>query len=249
MEEQKVCPHCGQNVEKGEKFCANCGKPLNTAPHPVQQTLADKPKMSHKKRNILIGVAAALFVFFIIGSSGEDEPEPVVQTAEADTPAAEPEEKTSYTPLEVYTYLADNEQVPYILNEKASAFISSHADLFPAPSRDSISDEMIDYSLETKHIQKNESKYGDKMMSLSYLTVVQVWEESVTDEQTLTTLNVIDDAGQQYYIFYLGELANVFEDTVIDVIGLPLGNSSFGNVDGGETLVIVLAGSSVQMVQ
>lgn len=85
MEEQKVCPHCGQNVEKGEKFCANCGKPLNTAPHPVQQTIADKPKMSHKKRNILIGVAAALFVFFIIGSSGEEEPEPVVQTAEADT--------------------------------------------------------------------------------------------------------------------------------------------------------------------
>lgn len=248
MGEQKKCPYCGQEIKENEKFCANCGKALNTAP---QQQNAEKVKKTHKTRNIIIGAAVILLVIIIAGSSGEEEPvQPVVQEEVEEMPEKEQEEKTELTPVEIYSTLAQTASTPYTLNDKATVFISSHPDLFPASNRASISDAMIDYSLEPKFIQKNESKYGDKMMSLPLLRVIQIWEESIADEKYLTTMNAIDDAtGEQYYIYYIGELGNVFDDSTIDVVGLPLGNSSFTNTQGGDTLVIVLAGSSVQMVQ
>ena len=47
---------------------------------------------------------------------------------------------------------------------------------------------------------------------------------------------------QQYSVYYNGELDDVFEDDTVEVTGLPLGTSSFENTEGGDTLVVVLAG-------
>ena len=41
---------------------------------------------------------------------------------------------------------------------------------------------------------------------------------------------------------------DVFEDDTVEVTGLPLGTSSFENTEGGDTLVVVLAGCRVNNI-
>ena len=53
---------------------------------------------------------------------------------------------------------------------------------------------------------------------------------------------------QQYSVYYNGELDDVFEDDTVEVTGLPLGTSSFENTEGGDTLVVVLAGCRVNNI-
>ncbi len=59
----------------------------------------------------------------------------------------------------------------------------------------------------------------------------------------------LDDDGNQYYIFYLGELPDIFEEDTIGVYGLPLSMSRFANTGGGTTLCPVLAGSWITAVE
>lgn len=168
-------------------------------------------------------------------------------TEEIEETFAQETESSDFTPLELYTLLQDNEVLPYTLNEKSTKFLSEHGNLFPLADSDKnkIEDNLIDYSLEAKHIEKNASKYGDKLMSIPPTAVIQIQETALTETQYLSDLNVIDSNGHQYYILYIGELDDIFTDDIVDIIGLPIGYSQFDNTDGGQTLVTVLAGCMV----
>lgn len=151
----------------------------------------------------------------------------------------------SYTPLELFSALADNEALPYTLSDNAATFLDEHPEYFPAASVYDILDEDADLELDYKHFSKNPSKYGDKLMVLAQAYVVQIQEEEISDGEYLTWLNLIDDDSKYYSVYYNGSLDDVFEDDTVGVVGLPLDTSSFENTDGGDTLVIVLAGSLV----
>ena len=43
-----------------------------------------------------------------------------------------------------------------------------------------------------------------------------------------------------YYVYYLGKLDNVYENSKIKYIGLPLDYSSYENIGGGTTKCIVM---------
>ena len=73
-------------------------------------------------------------------------------------------------------------------------------------------------------------------------------EEEMEEGHYLTWLNLIDGEEQQYSVYYNGELDDVFEDDTVEVTGLPLGTSSFENTEGGDTLVVVLAGCRVNNI-
>lgn len=148
--------------------------------------------------------------------------------------------------LALYELLQNNEVIPYTLNEKASAFLNEHGNLFPTNSMDAIDANLINYQLTSKQITKNDSKYGDELMFIMDLGVHQIMETEISDGEYFTELNVSDVSGQQYYILYNGELDNIFEGDSIFACGLPLGNSSFENLTGGQTLSIVLAGSYIE---
>ena len=107
---------------------------------------------------------------------------------------------------------------------------------------------MIDAELDFRHINKNASRYGDKLMRISDAYVIQVQEEEMEEGHYLTWLNLIDGEEQQYSVYYNGELDDVFEDDTVEVTGLPLGTSSFENTEGGDTLVVVLAGCRVNNI-
>ena len=154
----------------------------------------------------------------------------------------------SYTALDLYTYLQDQCTTEYTLTEKAETFLEEHDDLFPASPELVIPDEMIDAELDFRHINKNPSRYGDKLMRISEAYVIQVQEQEMEEGHYLTWLNLIDGEEQQYSVYYNGELDDVFEDDTVEVTGLPLGTSSFENTDGGDTLVVVLAGCKVNNI-
>lgn len=143
----------------------------------------------------------------------------------------------SYTALDLYTYIQDQCSTEYTLTEKAETFLEEHDDLFPASTE-----------LDFRHINKNPSRYGDKLMRISDAYVIQVQEEEIEEGHYLTWLNLIDGEEQQYSVYYNGELDDVFEDDTVEVTGLPLGTSSFENTEGGDTLVVVLAGCRVNNI-
>lgn len=74
-------------------------------------------------------------------------------------------------------------------------------------------------------------------------------ETEIDTGDYLTGINLIDENAQQYYVWYHGELPDIFEEDIVKVTGLPLGCSSFENTDGGNTLVLVLAGSQVTLLE
>ena len=147
----------------------------------------------------------------------------------------------------VYIY-ADQCSTEYTLTGKAETFLEEHDDFFPASPELVIPDEMIDAELDFRHINKNPSRYGDKLMRISDAYVIQVQEEEMEEGHYLTWLNLIDGEEQQYSVYYNGELDDVFEDDTVEVTGLPLGTSSFENTEGGDTLVVVLAGCRVNNI-
>ena len=155
--------------------------------------------------------------------------------------------KTSNTlnPIDIYTALQENEAFPYALTKKAEDFLTQHPNLFPCGGE--IDTSLIDDKLDYRQILKNPNKYGDKLFSVSEGIVVEIFEESIGDEEYLTTINVSDGA-LQYIVFYYGELSDVFEDSIVSIVGLPMGTSQFDNLDGGKTRVVCLAGCQVVLV-
>jgi len=132
---------------------------------------------------------------------------------------------------------------PYTLTSKAKTFLEQHDDLFP--SKGTIDSSLIDNSLDYRQILKNESKYGDKLYSISEGGVVEIWEETIDDNRYFTTIN-LSDGEQQYIVFYNGELDGVYKDSYVNAVGLPLGTSYFDNSEGGTTSVVILAGCKVE---
>lgn len=84
----------------------------------------------------------------------------------------------SYTALDLYTYMQDQCSTEYTLTEKAETFLEEHDDFFPASPELVIPDEMIDAELDFRHINKNPSRYGDKLMRISDAYVIQVQDKT-----------------------------------------------------------------------
>ena len=85
----------------------------------------------------------------------------------------------SYTALDLYTYLQDQCTTEYTLTEKAETFLEEHDDFFPASPELAIPDEMTDAELDFRHINKNPSRYGDKLMRISEAYVIQGQEQDI----------------------------------------------------------------------
>lgn len=174
------------------------------------------------------------------------------------TPEATPENETrtqqggtKIVPYDVYQWLSDKteagEDLAYKINDKAKTFMQKTPNLFPTKKETKVVTH-TDFNKTYAHIEKNDTKYGDKLMYLGYVEVVQIREKDIGIGTYLTSLNLIDDDRHQYYVFYIGELADVLEGDTIEVYGLPLGMSRFTNVGNGKTLCPILAGSYVKKV-
>ena len=133
------------------------------------------------------------------------------------------------------------------MSQKSIDFINEHEDLFPASGVDALTP-YINSEIGYKNISKSPDKYGDQVMVIDYAGVLQISEQDAGDE-TLTILQAYDDEGENYMVYYFGELPNVLDDDTVKIYGIPLGTTSFDNISGGTTLAVVLGGCYVEKIQ
>ena len=240
----KKCKYCQSDIPKKAKICPNCRK-----------------KQGGIGKWILIAIVAIIII--VVATNGGDSgdtsatqsttPSSAEKQTDTNKQAVSNENESSKAEAEsggvataaaeIYSLLQENESFPYTLTSKAKTFLEQHDDLFP--SKGTIDSSLIDNSLDYRQILKNESKYGDKLYSISEGGVVEIWEETIDDNRYFTTIN-LSDGEQQYIVFYNGELDGVYKDSYVSAVGLPLGTSYFDNSEGGTTSVVILAGCKVE---
>ena len=190
-----------------------------------------------RKRLLVLGMVLSFGVMGAAGCSGSSE------YAFMDSA----NEKTEYGSgtLELYEFLEENSGYDYSMSTTAADFIEAHEDLFPAKDT-SVLEQYTDRSVEYKHLNKNVEKYGDKLFADDEMYVLDIHEEDLGEGEYLTILQVLDNSGNSFIIFYMDELPDVFKEDTVSVCGLPLGVTSFDNVGGGSTIAVVLAGCKVE---
>lgn len=127
------------------------------------------------------------------------------------------------------------------------AFINQHPDLFPA-TEDSLEKglELTNIEIDYRHLSKSLHDYTSTMFfDAGY--VIEIYEDFIPEiNDYLSELLVITDYGEVYQIIYPGSLDGVFYDDYVEFIGLPVIHSTFANVSGGYTNVIVVIASHVE---
>lgn len=233
------CKKCG--TEFDGKFCPNCGEPL------------EKPKK--KKKKVLSKVIIALVIMagigIVTGESDDSGSGSVTSTnvTQNTSDAASAESNTESSKVKLYQLLGQESEGDrgYNMSQKSIDFINEHEDLFPASGVDALTP-YINSEIGYKNISKSPDKYGDQVMVIDYAGVLQISEQDAGDE-TLTILQAYDDEGENYMVYYFGELPNVLDDDTVKIYGIPLGTTSFDNISGGTTLAVVLGGCYVEKIQ
>lgn len=164
----------------------------------------------------------------------------VAQTTAATTKANDTSAYDFYRKIEKSSF------IDFEINYAATNFLKSHADLFPTDTPSNITDDLMDYTIRYENISKAPDKYGNKLIYVDSLKVVQIKEQPF-DGRRITWLNASDSNNNYYTIFYRGELPDIMEDSTINVFGLPIAYSSYDNTLGGSTLTLVLAGSHISL--
>lgn len=63
---------------------------------------------------------------------------------------------------------------------------------------------------------------------------------------TVVEIHLVDADENSYYCLSLCAYDNIFEEDVVKVYALPIGETSFDNISGGTTLAIMLAGCYIE---
>lgn len=247
----QACPHCGTSMDavpkcceecgallSDETVCPNCGCPVPTTEIIVGEA-ADKSK---KKKTLIAGIVILLVLigFFMIpdgsdtsGGTGDK----TVATEEAkDESKADASNKVSAAAI--YEAIAEVANDPFTIPEASYGFMNAHPEYFPGNSdnRGAISD-YVEEGITYDHVTKSPSKYEDTLIN-GWGDVIDI-EETEIEGQTVTAMQVVDYDGNNYLLYHLGSLDNVFEDSYVWFYGLPFDIISFENMGGGYTEAIV----------
>ncbi len=155
-----------------------------------------------------------------------------------------------FTPntYELFNTLSSRLFVPYSFSDKNASFIQDNLDIFPASTAESKEKALtfinadLSYPMMTKTLEGLEGQLYQCPEALA----TQVFQESLYGH-AVTSLVAYDENHNYYVILYDGELPDLYDNTLISFVGLPISYSGYDNVSGGTTTVIVLIGSSVQV--
>lgn len=225
-----------------------------------------------KKLYIILAAAVLLTVLASCGSAtasnNSETPENSAQVSETaeSKPKRTPPPKATPSPTPnpqevlIYAYedLGNTDYIPYYLNDNAARFMTGHGDMFPmldSKFEVTVNEDLVDYDFDSREMKKNTSKFGNRLVCLNNVYLNEIYESEWTYKLQkygwkrdiyLTELYVIDQNDQYYYVLYLGKpLDGILMGDRVDVYGLPLDTSFYDNVSGGQTSVIILAGSTV----
>ena len=144
---------------------------------------------------------------------------------------------------DLYEYIGENsEDIPYTISPKAKTFLNDHPEVCAVKKVNSIK-KYVDASIEYKQVEKNQNKFGDKIMKTPECYVIKV-NESGEGNSTITEIQVCDADSNYYYVIYNGSL-DIYKEDTVQIYGVPVGMTSFENVGGGTTVSLIIAGSYV----
>lgn len=137
-------------------------------------------------------------------------------------------------------------QVPFTLADNSKSFIQDNQNIFPCKTDEDVSNaiSMTNADIQYKNLSKNIANYTSNLFAAGNLTANQVFEQGIYGHN-VTSIIASDNDYNRYIIFYDGSI-EVYDGDKIDVRGLPIANTSYENVGGGQTNVIALIGSIVE---
>ncbi len=193
-------------------------------------------------------VIAALLIFGGSGDKGDNPSGTQDNPTQTETKTDNNSDKAKTdSPISKYTQLQETlteSDLAFSMNEDAVSFITEHSDFFPGSSKnEGAMGDCLDYEVDYQHIAKNPSKYSKKLIYVGG-TVVDC-EENETDDGTITFLQITDESGYNYCLYYLGTLENVFEQEEVWGYALPFGMVTFENMGGNYTEAVIGAATYI----
>lgn len=242
-----VCKKCGKEVKVEWTTCPNCGMPIeNGREVNVIPQYAGKGKKPFYKKWWFVLIVVIVLLFIVIGMGSDETNSSGDTNGQSNSQESIDAEIAEYTVSELYAALQNDENVPFIISEKAKTFLMEHEDYFPTTNYNHIAS-MVDTALEYRYVEKNASEYGDKLMELSELYVISISEESMDEQNKFTEIQAVDIEDNVYLILYIGAV-DIFKEDIIKAVALPLGTTSYENVSGGTTNALVVAGSYLEKI-
>lgn len=150
---------------------------------------------------------------------------------------------------ELFNSISYTSTPQFLISEKNMDFMQENLALFPAATEEALK-EMQSY-IQTDLTYPMMTKTLDGLEGTLYhcdrVQAIDVFQDSLYGH-TITAIFCGDDELNFYWIYYDGILPDVYSDVNISFTALPVSPSSFSNVSGGTTNVIVLIGCSVEVV-
>lgn len=150
--------------------------------------------------------------------------------------------------LQYYEFIQTLSLSYFEIPEKAKQTLKENDTIFPAKDVSEVKS-LVDDSLDYEAIVESDD-YGDKLMYLPNLTVKKFTSPfyitenpEKLDDLSCTYMQLTDSDGNEYDIYYRGELSDISEGDKVSVYGLPIGKGK--NKDGSFADYIVLAVSFI----
>lgn len=144
------------------------------------------------------------------------------------------------TPLDFFISRGTYPDRTYTISDNAKKFLTTHPEMFLT---NTITDDSIEYEEKFKYnaFGKNPENYGSKLLKLSSLRVIQIFENESWGNN-ITRIIASDSSYNIYYIYMYGTLEGVYENSRIKITVLPLDYFTYPNVGGTSTWAIACAG-------
>lgn len=133
---------------------------------------------------------------------------------------------------------------PYTISDNNFAFINEHQDLF---SGETESDAFINHNLTYAMLTKSIANGEGQLYTCSLGGAIQVWELPIFGH-TITTIVACDLDANMYMLIHNGALPDIYDRSEISFTGLPVSNSSFENISGGTTNVVVVLTTNINEI-
>lgn len=231
MEKAVYCKKCHKEIDENMKKCPNCGA-----------------KNGKGKGKLILGIIAAIIVIIVIASTGGGEDGKSTVTNDTDTASGVSSKNVeTNSTLSKFEYLEDNEDMPFVITEKARAMITANSNLFTENKNVNLA-AFTDMSLSYKQLVKNINNHGDYLMNVPILYVVKIYETTI-DGQVYSDLQLMDEEENMYRVFSLVSYDDIFEGDMVNFYGLPIGDTTYENFGGGITPAIVFAASYIEKIE
>ena len=146
---------------------------------------------------------------------------------------------------EFFTSLGTSGSFLYTVTELADNFLSEHDQLFFEHNIDDYSS-FLDEEFSFKKFEKNPAKFGDKLINLKRLQVVQISEVKYSEYLPVVTTIIASNSNNIYWIYYIGGCDDVYAGSTIEAYLLPLGYGSYTTLLGTSRTAMAAAAAAIR---